>query len=215
MTISVYTKENYKSFDDVIRYFAKYKLQSDTDNAKRFLHNLGDYLDDEDAPCDKILLQSFIYDRRFRVDFILKDVKICYVCININRHGIFEMTSYKYEVKEYENRLHSCVKEYLDMLNQDLLNKHIRSCNLTHDNKNEVAIVKYHDYKKSDKTSILKGTIEEIFDDYTSMNDTLRYCNGEYWDFENKSIDKLYCLFTSMQKDYFLLNAVKRGCLID
>ena len=62
----------------------------------------------------------------------------------------------------------------------------------------------------------LKGTLNEIFDKYTTMNDRLKYCNGSYYKFNDKKVEEIYRLIISNYKgNYFLDNAVRRGCIID
>ena len=52
-------------------------------------------------------------------------------------------------------------------------------------------IIYYNDYKKTDKYKDLEGDEDNIFEEFYKMNNTLRYCNGSHWNFEDsKNQDK-------------------------
>lgn len=69
---------------------------------------------------------------------------------------------------------------------------------------------------KLDATHILKGTLHKIFDDFTALNDHLRYINNCRWEFDDKNVEREYNEFLDNYKgNFFLDNAVRRGCIID
>ena len=66
------------------------------------------------------------------------------------------------------------------------------------------------------KSIILSGSLEEVFEQYAKHNDMLKYCNGEFWKFDDNNIDTLYRLFKMLYKgNYSLHIALKRGVIID
>ena len=62
----------------------------------------------------------------------------------------------------------------------------------------------------------LKGTVDEVFNEFTNLNDTLKYINSEYYKFVEESINNAYLFYIRfIDKNHFLNNAVKHGKLID
>ena len=99
----------------------------------------------------------------------------------------------------------------------DILSVLKEKCNIQDNCANKIMVQKYVDYKAKEGESIsLVGSLSEIFDRFTTMNDRLRYCNGNYYKFLNENVEKLYQVFVAAYNgNYFLDNAVKRGTLID
>ena len=72
------------------------------------------------------------------------------------------------------------------------------------------------DNYKQISTKTLEGTLKDIFDDYVTFNDRMRYINGTYWKWSDEQIQQLYSMFINkFNGNYYLANAVKRGVIID
>ena len=63
---------------------------------------------------------------------------------------------------------------------------------------------------------ILKGTIDDIFDEFTNLNDTFKYINSKYYKFIEENTNNAYLFYVRfVDKNHFLNSAVKHGKLID
>ena len=108
------------------------------------------------------------------------------------------------------------IEEYFNNKNQAIYNEWLDKCNIHSDEENEIKVNDYRDYKPNGDFFILTGSLEDIFDKFTTHNDKLKYCNGDFWRFADADIEILYSLFiTNYNGNYFLDNAVKRGVTID
>ena len=78
--------------------------------------------------------------------------------------------------------------------------------------------VKVHCINNSNIESeiILEGTIDDIFDEFTNLNDTFKYINSKYFKFAEENINNAYLFYVRfVDKNHFLNSAVKHGKLID
>lgn len=129
------------------------------------------------------------YDNKYEM-FVFPDM-------NMSDKGI------KYDVEEY-------YKDYVNYKFSELL----KDAKLKKD-KNKIVVNLYQD-RKIVETKELEGPLYEIFNEFTSMNDKLKYINDKYWSFENEDISKVYSFYVKyIESNHFLNNAAKRGVTID
>lgn len=205
----------YQNYNNIMYFFVKQFFGSDDiDDGRDFIYTFGDYIEESDFPCDKICLDCFTgYSDRFYLDLYYKDNKIAHILLQVKKYDIIKIYSYTYEKKDF-SIFHDIIADYFDNRNGKILGYWKKICHIK-DNCNTIEIENYVDYKITEVTK-LTGTLEEIFENYTTINDKLKYCNGHYVKFKNKDIQTLYYLFTDLYKgNYFLDNAVKRGVIID
>lgn len=80
---------------------------------------------------------------------------------------------------------------------------------------NKVKVNCINDSKIEDEI-ILEGTIDDIFDKFTNLNDTFKYINSKYCKFANEKVNDAYLFYVRfVDKNHFLNNAVKHGKFID
>lgn len=61
--------------------------------------------------------------------------------------------------------------------------------------------VTHHVYPRTVKTSktvIFSGTLDSIFERFDKANNNLRYCNGHWFEFEDKKVDEKYRMWLKM-----------------
>lgn len=185
---------NINTFDDVIFFFAQHFLNVyDIIEAKEWLYSFGDYIQNSDFPCNKININPFIgYSNRFKITLFYNGIEIAWVQIETQLYNIMKVYNYSYNKKDFEI-FHHIITDYFKELNRQQWNNMLKTANITTDENNNVEVLDHTDYKPNGNIQTLKGTIEQIFETYTTHNDKLKYCNG----------------------NYFLDNAVKRGVIID
>lgn len=213
-----YNGNNWDTFDKVMEYFAEKYVNGSIDDAKCFLYDFGEYLEEETRfPCDRIILNIFNgYNDRFDLILQYNGEKIVWLQIKLEKYGLINLCNFRYENEGFKKTFHNCIEQYIDSINNNIFNDWLRKCKVKSEGDNSIKLVKYDDYKVTDTIQTIVGTIEHIFDVYTSLNDRLRYCNGTYWRFVDNNIDSLYHIFVKKFKgNYFLMNAVNRGALID
>lgn len=207
----------FDTFDKVMAHFTnKFFRNSTTEDGRTFLYDLGDYLDTTKYPCDKINLQVFTgYNNRISLVFSYNNEEVAWVQIEFERYGILKISNYTYYKKDLQI-FHHIIEEYFNNKNQTIYNEWLDKCNIHTDRSNEIKVEDYRDYKPNGEFVILSGSLEDIFDKYTTHNDKLKYCNGDFWRFADADIQTLYSLFIiNYNGNYFLDNAVKRGVIID
>ena len=207
----------FNTFDKVMTHFTNKFFQNNiTEDGRTFLYDLGDYLDTTKYPCDKIKLDIFTgYNNRISLFFFYNDEKVSSVEIKFERYGILKISNYLYFKKDLQI-FHHIIEEYFDNKNLNIYKEWFDKCNIHTDRNNEIKVEDYRDYKPNGEFVILSGSLEDIFDEYTTHNDRLKYCNGDFWRFADTDIQTLYSLFIINYKgNYFLNNAVKRGVIID
>lgn len=151
----------------------------------------------------------------FVITFKYDNKEVCRCVFGVINELIVIKNAY-YTENCLKEMFHKILEEYFDSLNQAKINIKISNYGFKDNDENEVTLDYYNDYAKTETTTILKGTLNEIFDKYTTMNDRLKYCNGSYYKFNDKKIEEIYRLIISNYKgNYFLDNAVRRGCIID
>lgn len=83
------------------------------------------------------------------------------------------------------------------------------------DKQNQVKVYCINDSEIEDEI-ILEGTLDEIFDTFTNLNDTLKYINSEYYKFTNEKVNDAYLFYVRfIDKNHFLNSAVRHHKLID
>ena len=209
------------SFSDTMVYFAKRFLNSARDyeeDGKEFFYDFGNYIDEIKFPCQKIILDPFTgYNNRFNFRLLFDGDKVAWLQIEVDRYGLMKVTNCTFKNEDFKNMFYKKIEAYFDNRNQIILLNNFELCGIDRNSKDlSINVDYYSDYKKTDRVVALTGTIDEIFSKFTSMNETLKYCNGDYYKFSDKNIENLYYLYTSSFKgNYFLMNAVKDGRLID
>lgn len=218
VTLNEYS--NLDCYGKVLHHFERKFLNTNQiyEDAENWFHNLGKYMDNTKFPCDKIVLDPFCgYSDIFMLLFKYKNQDICYMKVKVHPNGMMSIHNYGYHKKDFE-MFHNIIVDYFKQINKGILINvaAVAEISLTNDD-NAVVVEFYKDYKKVDgKTDILKGTIQSIFSKYETYNDRYKYCNGTYIKFADSRIESLWRAFlTDYDGNFFLDNAIKRGCIID
>lgn len=214
--------EGLRSFDEVMLYLdLKYEEHFRVNGcvSREWLKDLGEYLDGTKFPCDKIVVDAVTgYPNKFALSFKYGERKIAFIRLAAKSYGRFDIDYLSFEnetFKMFEPILRDCFDGKSRAILEDERKRLMAKCGFTEGAENKAVLDEYCDYKKKGD-AVLCGTVEKIFDDYTTMNDRLRYCNGHYYRFSDDNVAKLYSLHVETYKgNYFLDNAVRRGCLID
>ncbi len=206
------------NYHEVMEYFTdKFLHSDDPEEGYEFMELFSAYIDGSKFPCDKIVLNAFTgYSDVFGMEFKYRNESICYITVQVLPHDMFKVYNKTYYKHDFEI-LHHIIEDYFDDINKSVLERWMNLCKIdkSEDARNEVHITEYVDYKIKGETSFT-GSISEIFDRYTTINDRLKYCNGHYFRFKDGNVSELYSIFTKCYKgNYFLNNAVKRGVIID
>lgn len=220
MTFSVITNAEFNSYNRVLNYF-NYKfsqllLDSDITDGQTFLYDLGEYLDESKYPVDKIRLNVFTgYNNRIDLVFFYNNEKIAWVEVTFEPYGLLKISNKLYHKKDFQI-FHHIIEEYFDVHNQQIYDKWMHKCKIRTHKENAIKVNDCTNYAPNGTSVILKGSLEEVFEQYATHNDALKYCNGEFWKFDDKKIDTLYRLFKMLYKGNYSLDiALKRGALID
>ena len=220
MTFSVITNSEFNSYNRVLNYF-NYKfsqllLDSDITDGQTFLYDLGEYLDESKYPVDKIRLNVFTgYSNRIDLVFFYNNEKIAWVEVTFEPYGLLKISNKLYHKKDFQI-FHHIIEEYFDIHNQQIYDIWMDKCNIHTHKENAIKVNDCTNYSPNGTSVILKGSLEEVFEQYAKHNDALKYCNGEFWKFDDKKIDTLYRLFKMLYKGNYSLDiALKRGALID
>lgn len=220
MTFSVITNAEFNSYNRVLNYF-NYKfsqllLDSGITDGQTFLYDLGEYLDESKYPVDKIRLNVFTgYSNRIDLVFFYNNEKIAWVEVTFEPYGLLKISNKLYHKKDFQI-FHHIIEEYFDVHNQQIYDIWVDKCNIHTHKENAIKVNDCTNYSPNGTSVILKGSLEEVFEQYAKHNDALKYCNGEFWKFDDKKIDTLYRLFKMRYKGNYSLDiALKRGALID
>ncbi len=220
MTFSVITNAEFNSYNRVMNFF-NYKfsqllLDSDITDGQTFLYDLGEYLDESKYPVDKIRLNVFTgYSNRIDLVFFYNNEKIAWVEVTFEPYGLLKISNKLYHKKDFQI-FHHIIEEYFDVHNQQIYDIWMDKCNIHTHKENAIKVNDCTNYSPNGTSVILKGSLEEVFEQYAKHNDALKYCNGEFWKFDDKKIDTLYRLFKMLYKGNYSLDiALKRGALID
>ena len=119
----------------------------------------------------------------------------------------------------FDISLTSPIKEELliNKLYNEYVNKEFaRICKIANLCKqNQVKVNCMNDSEIADEI-ILEGTLDEIFDRFTNLNDTLKYINSKYYKFANEKVNDAYLFYVRfIDKNHFLNSAVRHNKLID
>ena len=184
---------------------------------EEFIHDFGEYLDNTKFPCDKIMLDPYGYSDKFQLTFKYNDNRVCWFRFSIYKQTkIIEIDNYTFEDNTIEKMFKNVITDYFKQYNNAIYQKQLDNCNIKTTSNVTIVVDDYKDYKPNGKQQTLEGTLQDIFEQYTTHNDKLRYCNGDFWRFNNENISNLYVMFIQMYDgNYFLDNAVKRGVTID
>ena len=87
--------------------------------------------------------------------------------------------------------------------------------NLYKDKQNHVKVNCIND-SNIESEIVLEGTIDDIFDAFTNLNDTFKYINSKYYKFVDENITNAYLFYIRfVDKNHFLNSAVRHNKLID
>ena len=204
------------SYTDAMMFFAKRFLNSNREaDAREFTDKLGGYIEDSDFPCDKIVF-DFVTGSAYKFIVILYDngEKICWLKLAKMGYCTLKIDSFGYEKKECR-KYHDLLIEMIKKWNKHIFDNACKVARIKPLEENHIKVEEYVD-KCITKTYVLDGTLENIFDDFTSMNRHVTYVNGHFFRFEDERIETIYDLFVRLYDgNFFLDNAVKAGCIID
>ena len=125
-----------------------------------------------------------------------------------------ETPAFGYEKKECR-KCHDLLIDMIKRWNKHIFDNACKVARIKPLEENHIKVEEYVD-KRITKTYVLDGTLEKIFDDFTSMNRHVTYVNGHFFRFEDERIETVYDLFVRLYDgNFFLDNAVKAGCIID
>lgn len=102
------------------------------------------------------------------------------------------------------------------LYNEYISKEFTRICKIAHlDKQNNVKVYCMND-SNIESEIILEGTIDDIFDKFTNLNDTFKYINSKYYKFAKESITNVYLFYVRfVDKNHFLNSAVRHNKLID
>ena len=184
---------------------------------EEFIHEFGKHIENDGLPCDEITLDPFGYSDKFSIIFKYNNGRIGWYKFRINKNTkIIETDNCGFTEIITEDTFKNTITDFISNHNKSVFSKQLTECSI-HTTQNVTVVVDdYTDYKPNGRQQTLEGTLQDIFGQYTTHNDRLRYCNGDFWRFNDRNISDLYIMFTQMYDgNYFLDNAVKRGVTID
>lgn len=109
------------------------------------------------------------------------------------------------------------VELIINKLYSKYLNKEFtRICEIAQlDKQNQVKVYCVND-SNVESEIVLEGTINDIFDKFTNLNDTFKYINSKHYKFAQENINNVYLFYVRfVDKNHFLNSAVRHGKLID
>ena len=217
MKYSTIKKDVNDSFDSTMEFFSL-NIFGNYWEGEDFIHDFGKYLDNTKFPCDKITLNPFGgYSNEFELTFKYNGNRVCWFRFSTYKQTkIIEIDNYTFADKTIEKMFKNIITDYFKQYNNAIFKKQLDNCNIKDTFNVTIVVDDYNDYKPNGKQQTLEGTLQDIFEQYTTHNDKLKYCNGKYWKFNDKNIQTLYTIFIqTYDGNYFLDNAVKRGVTID
>lgn len=130
------------------------------------------------------------------------------LCLKVSPKNEFFAISLTSPIKE-ELIINKLYNEYTN-------EEFVRICKIAQLSKqNQVKVNCMNDSKIEDEI-ILEGTIDEIFDRFTNLNDTLKYINSKYYKFVNEKVNDAYLFYVRfVDKNHFLNSVVRHNKLID
>ena len=105
----------------------------------------------------------------------------------------------------------------INKLYNEYVNKEFeRICKIAQlDKQNKVKVYCVND-SNVETEIVLEGTINDIFDKFTNLNDTFKYINSKHYKFAQENINNVYIFYIRfVDKNHFLNSAVRHGKLID
>ena len=105
----------------------------------------------------------------------------------------------------------------INKLYSKYLNKEFtRICEIAQlDKQNQVKVYCVND-SNVESEIVLEGTINDIFDEFTNLNDTFKYINSKHYKFAQENINNVYLFYVRfVDKNHFLNSAIRHGKLID
>ena len=113
------------------------------------------------------------------------------------------------DTNKEESRINNLYNEYTNK-------EFTRICKIAKlDKQNQVKVYCMND-SIIESEIILEGTIDDIFDKFTNLNDTFKYINSKCYKFAEENINNAYLFYVRfVDKNHFLNSAVKHGKLID
>ena len=217
MKYSTVRKDVNDSFDSTMTFFSQ-KIFGNYWEGEDFIHDFGKFLDNTKFPCDKITLNPFGGNPNgFEITFKYNNGMVCWFRFSVNKQTkIIETDNHTFEDKTIEKMFKHIINDFIRQYNTEVFRKQMDECNIKSAYNVTITVDDYTDYKTNGKQQTLQGTLQDVFEEYTTHNDRLRYCNGDFWKFNSKDVTKLYTMFIQMYDgNYFLDNAVKRGVTID
>ena len=123
------------------------------------------------------------------------------------KNGFFDIEII--DANKVELRINKLYSEYVSK-------EFIRICKIAQLSKqNQVKVYCVND-SNIENEIILEGTIDDIFDEFTNLNDTFKYINSKYYKFAQENINNVYLFYIRfIDKNHFLNSAVRHGKLID
>ena len=110
---------------------------------------------------------------------------------------------------EEESKINKLYSEYVSK-------EFSRICEIAQLDKQNKVILHYVNNSNIESEIILAGTIDDIFDEFTNLNETLKYVNFTYYKFAKEDINNAYLFYVRfVDKNHFLNSAVRHGKLID
>ena len=217
MKLATIKKNSTHTFNSVINFFSLHFF-GDSESGYNFFNEFGKYLDTTKFPTDEIVLDPFYGNyNEFAITFKYNNERIAWGKFEMNTDTKIINTNYmSFNDKTIEKMFSHIIKDFINDYNKKVFEQQLNKCNIQNiDTDLTIIIDKYTDYKINEQITI-KGKIEEIFDKYVTYNDKMKYCNGDYWRFNDNNITTLYTMFKQkFNGNYFLHNALKRGVIID
>lgn len=108
------------------------------------------------------------------------------------------------------------IEYYINKYNGKYINNIYKKAGLSSNSKSNSIEIDEYVNNKLKETKVLKGTIDEIFNEFTKLNDKLSYVNDHYYKFKNENVRTAYNMYVKfIDKNHTLKNALKRGVTID
>lgn len=181
--------------------------------AKSYLKTLRKMFVDELFPtCEKVVFNIWTGTRNYFY-LTLKDSENNILCRMTVDRG-YSASNYKFRdiTKTNEDAILAEVAKY----NAKVFKSLCKKAGVCEKASREVVLTVFRNYKATGETKVLKGNVYDIIDYYVTLNDRLKYINGSYYNWQSNEMQKVYEHFIYNYKgNYFLANAVSRGCIID
>ena len=123
------------------------------------------------------------------------------------KNGFFDIEII--DTNKVELRINKLYSEYVSK-------EFTRICKIAQlDKQNQVKVYCMND-SNVESEIVLEGTIDDIFDEFTNLNDTFKYINSKHCKFAQENINNVYLFYVRfVDKNHFLNSAVRHGKLID